>query len=132
MAKTQFFSGHWLGPEPLTPHKDIVKHGMSQSIRDFIAGNFSGTTPVTDGNRLEQYDDRSLAPNDLDMSNTFDPEIEDRFAARQFIAAREAELLMKQKQAQEAANAAREAEFKKYKEYYEQQQKNASQSDSNT
>lgn len=129
MAKTQFFNGHWLGPEPLKPHKDIVKHGMSQSVRDFIAGNFSGTTPVTDGHRTDQYDDRPLAPNDLSTSNTFDPEIEDRFYARQFIAAREAQLLMQQKQAQEAANAAREAEFKKYKQYYEEQQKKSPQSD---
>lgn len=115
--------GYWLGGEPLKPHKDIVKHGASQSVKDFIAGQFSGTTPVTDGNNVDKYSDRRLDPHDLREENTFNPEIEDRFIERQVLAQKQAELLLKQQQLQQQKELAHKQEFERYKEYYEKSAK---------
>lgn len=123
MAETVFFKGHWLGYENIPESKDIVKHGASQGIKDFIAGNFSGTTPVTDGNNMNNYSDKPLDPNDLEEFNNFNPEIEDVFAARQKVAAAEAMLLQKKADQLKAAQLAKEQEFARYKKYYEDSQK---------
>lgn len=123
MARTVFFNGHWTGYEPRFNGKDIVKHGASQSIKDFIAGNFSGTTPVTDGNNMNNYSDKVLDPNDLEEMNNFNPEIEDVFVAKQNVAAAEAMLMQKKADQLKAAQLAKEQEFARYKKYYEDSQK---------
>lgn len=125
--KSQFFNGHWTGFEPIPVSDiDIVKHGASASIKDFIAGQFSGTTPVTTGNdNMGNYPEGKLSPTDLDGFNPY-PEIEDVLRQKQQVAAAEAVLLYKQQQAAAAAKNAHDAEFAKYKAYFEQSQKSSS------
>lgn len=122
--KTQFFNGHWTGFESIPdPDTDIVKHNASASIKDFIAGQFSGTTPVTTGNdNMFNYVEGNLNPTDLDDYNAFNPEIEDVFIQKKQVAAAEAALLAKQQQAAQQAKIAHDQEFLKYKEYFEKSQ----------
>lgn len=122
--KSQFFNGHWTGFEPIPVSDiDIVKHGASASIKDFIAGSFSGTTPVTTGHdNMGNYEVGSLSPTDLEDRNSFNPEIEDVFYHKKQVAAAEAALLAKQQQAAQQAKIAHEQEFAKYKEYFEKSQ----------
>ena len=131
--KTQFFNGHWTGFEPIpVAEKDIVKHGASASIKDFIAGHFSGTTPVTTGNdNMGNYPSGDLRPDDLDPFNP-NPEIEDILRTKQTLAAKEHELLLKQQEAQKAARLAHDSEFARYKEYFEKSQAAKAQANQST
>lgn len=124
--KTVNNNGHWTGYESLRQSKDIVVHGASQSIKQFIAGNFSGTTPVTDGHNENKYSDRKLDPYDLDPENTFNPEIEDRLFEKRKLAQKQAEILLANQQIQEKAALAHKQEFDKYKQYFEEHQKQSS------
>lgn len=124
--KTVNNNGHWTGYEPMKQCKDIVVHGASQSIKQFIAGQFSGTTPVTDGNNVNKYSDRKLDPYDLEVENTFNPEIEDRLFEKRKLARKQAEILLANQQKQEQAALAHKQEFDKYKQYFEEHQKQSS------
>lgn len=124
--KTVNNNGHWTGYEPLSQSKDIVVHGASQSIKQFISGKFSGTTPVTDGHNEYKYSDRKLDPYDLNPENTFNPEIEDRLFEKRKLAQKQAEILLATQQKQEQAALAHKQEFDKYKQYFEEHQKQSS------
>lgn len=124
--KTVNNNGHWTGYEPFSLSKDIVVHGASQSIKQFISGQFSGTTPVTDGHNENKYSDRTLDPYDLDPENTFNPEIEDHLFMKRKLAQKQAEILLANQKKQEQVALAHKQEFDKYKQYFEEHQKQSS------